>query len=131
MHARSRSYNLTSCEGIEGVTYGTPKSIPQDAKSCANSVGLGGAAWDAIDEYVPVAPLLGASPPPLFPLDRDLSNYNRSAVCDRSHVCGCGGGKCVLYGCRWTLLVAFTVLQMGDWRLRFCWDSLTWTDGAM
>ena len=70
-------------------------------------------------------------PPPLFPLDRDLSNYNRSAVCDRSHVCGCGGGKCVLYGCRWTLLVAFTVLQMGDWRLRFCWDSLTWTDGAM
>lgn len=43
----SHRYNLTKCEGIEGVSYGTRKSIPEDAAACAESVGL---PWAAIDE---------------------------------------------------------------------------------
>jgi hypothetical protein len=42
-------YNLTTCKGVEGVTYDTRKSIPEDAEVCAASVGL---SWTAIDECV-------------------------------------------------------------------------------
>eukprot|EP00729_Bicosta_minor_P009996 gene9997-16505_t len=46
MNCGGPGYNITSCNGIEGVTYGTKESIPEDARACAASVGL---PWKEID----------------------------------------------------------------------------------
>merc|ERR1719272_1908911 len=40
MNCGGPGYNLTSCNGIEGTSYGTKGSIPEDAQACAASVGL-------------------------------------------------------------------------------------------
>eukprot|EP00040_Diaphanoeca_grandis_P026917 m.151821 g.151821 ORF g.151821 m.151821 type:complete len:268 (-) comp30782_c0_seq1:192-995(-) len=49
MNCGGPGFNITSCEGIEGVTYNNPKGIPENAQVCAESVGL---EFELIDECV-------------------------------------------------------------------------------